>query len=114
MLDKPWDYVVDPTKHLCYQPVVYFTKWTVLGSFNNWNIIQFNNKRTPIEYFDALHKVFLDGISDNIASLLQLDQYDATNESYPTTMGYYVIKYLSEPYKLQENRTIYGKVSKAG
>ena len=40
----------------------------------------------------------LDGISDNIAYILQLMRYDATNAVDPTTMLYYVIKYLSEPY----------------
>ena len=29
-------------------------------------------------------------------------------------MGYYVIEYLSEPYTLQEDQTIYGKLMSAG
>ena len=56
----------------------------------------------------------LDGISDNMASLAQLGNCGAINEADPATMGYYVIKYLSEQYKLQKNHTIYGQVIKVG
>ena len=66
------------------------------------------------EDFDAVHKVVFDSISYNIASLVQLVKYGAINAADPTTMGYYVIKYLYEPYILQEYQTTYGKVSKAG
>ena len=45
-----------------------------------------------------VHKVVLDGISENVASLVQLGKYGAINAADPTTMGYYVIKFLSEPY----------------
>ena len=50
------------------------------------------NKTTPNEDFDAVHKEVLDGISDNMASLVQLCKYGAIYESDPTTMGYYLIK----------------------
>ena len=38
----------------------------MLGSLNNWNIIQFTNKTISSEEFDDIHKVLLDGISGNI------------------------------------------------
>ena len=43
MLDKPWAYTVNPTKHPCYQTVDDCTYWPVLDSLNNWNVIQFAN-----------------------------------------------------------------------
>ena len=61
-----------------------------------------------------MHKVVFDGISDNMASLLQLGKYGAFRAEYPTTMGYYVIKYIYEPYTLQELKTTDGQVSKEG
>ena len=72
MLDKPKSYKVNPNKHPHCKPVVDYTYWHVLGSFDNWNIIQFTNKTTSIEDFDAVHKVVIDGISENMASLVQL------------------------------------------
>ena len=48
-----------------------------------------------------------------MASIVQLGKYGAINAANPTKMGYYVIKYLSEPYTLQEDQTIYGQLSKA-
>ena len=86
----------------------------MLGSLNNWNIVQFTNKITSGEDFDEIHKVLLDIIGDNTASLVQLSKYGARNASDPTTMVYYVIKYIYEPYIPQEYQTTYGKVLKAG
>ena len=80
----------------------------MLGYLNNWKIFQFTNKTTTSEDFNAVHKVFIDGISDNMASILQLGKYGAMNASDPTTMGYYVIKYLSKPHTLQEYQTTDG------
>ena len=73
----------------------------MVGSFNNWNIIQLNNITTSSEDFDVVYKVVLDGISENMASLVQLGKFSAINEADPTTMIYYVINILSEPYTLQ-------------
>ena len=114
MLDKPWAYGIDPTKHPRYQPVVECIYWTVLGSFNNWNIFPFSNKITSSEDFDTVHNVFLDNISDNMAILLQLRKYGDINVPHPTKKGYYVIKYLYETYTIQEDQTKYGQVIKAG
>ena len=44
MLKKNWGSDVVHAQQPCYQPVVCWTYWSVLGSLNNWNIIQFTNK----------------------------------------------------------------------
>ena len=112
MLENTWAYVVETNKQLSYQPVVEFAYYPVLGSFNNWNTIWFTNKIAILKDFDTVHKVVMYGISDNMASLIQLEKFGAINALYPTTMGYYVIKFLSEPYTLQEDHTKYGQLIK--
>ena len=114
MLYNTWAYKVYPNKHPCYQPDVDWAYWPVLGSFNDWNIIQITSKTTSSEDFYLLHKVVLGGISWNMDYLVYLGKYGAIDAAYPTTIGYYVIKYLSEPYTLNEYQTTYGQVSKAG
>ena len=39
MLDKPWIYVIPSDAQESYKPVIMCSYWTVLGSYNNWNII---------------------------------------------------------------------------
>ena len=46
MLDKPCDPGVEPTQKPRNQPAFDFTYWSVLGTFNEWNIIQFIKKTT--------------------------------------------------------------------
>ena len=64
MLDKTWSPVVSHNYQPWYKPFLDSTYWPMLGYFNNWNIIEFNNKGTSSEDFDYVNKIFLDGISD--------------------------------------------------
>ena len=109
MLEKPCVIDSDPTSQPCYQPLEDCTYWPVLGSFNNWNIIQFTNKTTTNKDFDTVHKVVSDGISDNMSALVNNGKYGAINTENPTTIGYYVVRFLSEPYTLQDEKKFTSK-----
>ena len=113
MLDKSWGIGSETTSKPRYQSVEYCTHWPVLGSFNNWNIILFTNKPNNNNYFDAVHKVVLYCISDNIYSLVHNRKYGVLNTVYPTTVVYYVVKFLSEPYTLQDEKKDDKQVRKA-
>ena len=106
MIDKTWIYSIPPYAQERYKSVNKCTYWTVLGSFKNWNIILLSQKSTPSETFDEIHQVFLDGTSDNMASLVEPDKYGAINTTGTTTNGFYVIMFTSESYTLQDNTTI--------
>ena len=64
----------------------------MLGSLNDWNIIQFSNKTTSSEEFDEVHKVAPDVISDNMSSFVHTGKYGAINASDTTMLGYHVVK----------------------
>ena len=40
-----------------------------------------------------MHKVVIDGISDNISELVHNGKYGVINNAYPTTMGYNDVKF---------------------
>ena len=67
----------------------------MLGLFNNWDIITLSHKATPSKAFEFIHQVLIDGISDNMASLVQYGKYSDKNTTDITTMGYCVIKFIS-------------------
>ena len=50
--------------------------------------------------------VVIDGISDNMASLVQSVKYGSINTTGKPKKGFYVIMFTSESYKLQDNTTI--------
>ena len=64
--------------------------------------------------FDEIRQVVLDGISDNMASLLESGKYGAINATDTSTNGFYVIMFASGAYTLQENTTIDGQIIIAG
>ena len=74
----------------------------MFGSFNNWNIIRLSHKETSNEEIDKIHQVLLDRISDKMAELVQTDKWGSIDATDTTTMVYYVIKLMSEPYTIQE------------
>ena len=88
--------------------------WKFLGSFNNWNIILLPQNSTPSDAFDEIHQIVLDGIRYNIASLVESGNYGAINTTGTETKGFYVIIFISEAYKLQDNKTIDGQIIPAG
>ena len=55
MIYKHWISGIPPDKQEHYKPVINCTYWLVLGTFNNWNIIQFSQKSTPNDAFDEIH-----------------------------------------------------------
>ena len=79
MLDKPWISGISSDKQERYKPVTKCTYWSLLGSFNNWNIILLSPKSTSSDTFDEIHQVVLDCISDNMESLVESGKYGAIN-----------------------------------
>ena len=101
MIDKPCIYGIPSNKQERYKPVTNCTYWTVLGSYNKWDIIQFSKKSTPYDPFDEIRQVVLDGISDNMALLVESGKYGAIKKTDTETNVFYVIIFTSEAYKLQ-------------
>ena len=85
-----------------------------MGFFDNWNIITFSNKNATCEYFEGINHVLLDCIGDNMAFLDWYGNYGLMNAIGPTTLGYYVVKYVLYTYTLQENTTCDEKISTSG
>ena len=73
-----------------------------------------SHEAKPSEDFEEIHQVVLDVISDNIDSLVQSGNYDDMNITDTSTMGYYVINFVSEAYTLKYDTTCDGKISSAG
>ena len=58
--------------------------------------------------------MILDGINENVASLVRLGIYGAINTDDTSTNGYYVIQLLSDAYTLESNTKIDIQVISAG
>ena len=63
-------YGIPSDKQERYKPVTKCSYFPVLGSFNDWNIIELSQKSTSSDTFDEIHQAVLDGISYNMASLV--------------------------------------------
>ena len=66
----------------------------MLGYFKKYSIIHFSHKATSSEEIEKSNRFILDGISIDMAILVQTGKYGDINTTDITTMGYYVIKFL--------------------
>ena len=74
----------------------------MLGSFNKWNIIQLSHKATSSEEIEKSYQVVLDDISDNMDAMVKTGKYGAINTTDKYIMLYYLIKFMPDPYTIQE------------
>ena len=98
MLYKPCISGIPSDKQERYKTVTNFTHFPVLGPLNNWNITQFSQKSTPYDEFDETNQVVLDGIIDNMASLVESGKYGAINTTGIGKKYFYVVMFTSEAY----------------
>ena len=103
-IDQPCITGLPAHQKLRYQLIKDCAYWPVLDSFNNCYILKLSHKETSSEEIDKVHQVVLDVISENMATLLQKGQYVAINTTDTSTMIYYVVKFMSEPYTLHEEK----------
>ena len=73
----------------------------MLGAYNNWNIITLSHKYYSIDNVEHFYQAVLDGISDNMKSLVQTRKYGTISITVDTTEGYYIIKLYLESYTLK-------------
>ena len=107
---QPWISGVQSTKYARYQSVINCSYWPVMDPYNNCSIIHLTPKSIPSEAFDEIHQVVIDGISENIASLVQSGMYGAINK-YDTTKKWILCHSLHLIcIKLQNSTTIDGQV----
>ena len=59
MLDKPWISGIPSDEQERYKPVTNCTYWPLLGSFNNWNIIQFSQKSNLLTHLMKYTRLLL-------------------------------------------------------
>ena len=114
MIERPGISGISSDKQELYQRVTKCTYWPVLESFNNWNIIKLSPKSTSPDTFDEIHQVVLDGISDNMALLVEAGKYGDINTTDTSTNGFYVIMFTSGAYILPESTTINGQIITSG
>ena len=69
-----------------------------------------SHKSTTSKGFEEINQVILYGISDNMSSLVQYGKYGSMNTTNTSTMGYYVIKFVSDAYTLQYDTTCEGQL----
>ena len=67
-------------------------------------------KSATFDEFDEINEVVLDGISDNMASLVESGTYGSINTTDTSTNIFYVIMFTSESNLLQYNTTVDRKI----
>ena len=115
MLDKKWIPGVNAENQPCYSPVLNCKYHDILGDYNNWIIMPFiTYSNTCEDDIEELHKSILINISDKMGTFVTEYTYGAVNTNDSRTDGFYIVKFLSRPYTLQQDETYDNEILKEG
>lgn len=108
-LKMKWLPGVEPSNQPRYQNVINCKYASVLGVYNQWIIMPFQfGKDTTEDDLEQMHHTILTSIASNIASTIAESSYGAVNTEDPQTDGYYIVKFISSPYTLQNDVVVNG------
>ena len=111
ILSLPWDL---KTKESINQPrygrVYNCEYYLIIGSHNNWIILNFIDEITYEEYYGHINLTTLYRNVMNISLIIMEGNYGAIYDDDYTLHGYYIIIFISSPYNLRSEFSIYGQV----
>jgi len=108
-LKRKWLPGVEPSNQPRYQNVTNCKYSNVLGDYNQWIIMPFQfRKDTNEDDLEQMHHTILTSIASNIAATIAESSYGAVNTEDPQTDGYYIVKFISSPYTLQNDVVVNG------
>jgi hypothetical protein len=108
-LKRKWLPGVEPSKQPRYQNVSNCKYASVLGDYNQWIIMPFLLGKDSTEGdLEEIHHTILTSIASNIAATVAESSYGAVNTEDPQTDGFYIVKFISSPYTLQNDVEVNG------
>jgi hypothetical protein len=114
-LDKDWIPQVPAADQPRYGKVERCKYSNILGSYNDWIIMPFKHGvDNSEEDMDDIHQMILNSIAGQMAATIEKNSFGVVNTDDQRTDGFYVIKFLSKAYTLQEDITVNDELLKSG
>ena len=103
-LDKAWIPGVDAEAQPRYAPVYNCKYHAILGEYNNWIIMSFKKSGDcSDDDIENLHNDLLEHIGRNMGLCITDCSFGAVNTDDARTEGFYIVRFTSVPYTLQED-----------
>jgi len=114
-LDKEWIPGVDAEDQARYAPVRNCKYHGILGDYNNWIIMSFKKSSDCSEEdIENLHNDLLEHIGTNMGLCIKDYSFGAVNTTDSRTEGFYIVRFTSAPYTLQEDEFDSNELLSAG
>jgi len=108
-MDEPWKPGVAAEEQPRYASSTGCVRWKIFvlegqPGINDWKIIDIGPKKVsdPKEEEEA-HAQLLEGVMEMMAETVKANQYGAFSTEDEDADGYYIVKWTSDPYTLQED-----------
>ena len=114
-LDQDWISGVKYEEQPRYAPVLNCKYYKILGKYNDWIIIPFNaTEDIGEDDLIEIQESIIQGIVDNMSAMVRENNFGAVNTNDPKANGFYIVKFTSLPYTLQENIEVDNDLIKEG
>ena len=112
--DKVWIAKVNDKDQPRYAHVPNCKYNAIFGSYNDWIIMTFVNKKTPDNEYDNVHRLVMSGLTKNMSSKIIVGNIGVVATNDTNTEGYFLVQFDSVPCPLQEDTTLDGIELHAG
>jgi hypothetical protein len=100
--NQEWDPNVEALEQKGYASSTACILWEIFEGLNDWNIVQLlpgnNNDEEEIQ---TIHQIVLDAKAESLC--VEKDNVGAFRTEDPDADGYYLVKWSSQPYRLEES-----------
>ena len=96
---------MDAVKQKRYLSSTTCSLWPIFEGLNDWNIVQLlPGKDNDDEDIQTIHRIVLDAKTESLC--VQEEKVGAFRTEDPDAEGYYLVKWTSVPYRLEESREL--------
>jgi hypothetical protein len=103
--NQEWDPNVEASLQRRYASSVTCILWEIFEGLNDWNIVQLlPGNDNDEEEIQTIHRIVLDAKAESLC--VEVDNVGAFRTEDPDADGYYLVKWSSQPYRLEESREL--------
>ena len=103
LLETPWDKELDDQLQPRYGINERWLYYRNFKGYNNWRVVNLATTNIATEDEEKIYETILHGIEARMNERILIGTFGAMRTDDEATQGYYLIKWITEPYTIQED-----------
>lgn len=106
-MQLPWEIGTSPENQARFRPNQTCKLYPIFEGLNDWVIVNLvKTNKTDDDQIEAAHDIILDTIAEETRDEISIGNIGAFNTDDPEADGYYLVRWTSEPYELEQDEEL--------